>query len=451
MSNAEHSVVASNDWTHKLLGEVYAVPSRSGLYKKADCYGSGNPMVHMPQMFRGFTVDSTDAVRVRVGPLELSRFGLESGDLLFARRSLTLEGAGQCSLVPQLKEPTTFESSIIRVRLKTEEVLPIFLNFQLSGEQGLRRRLRFIRQVAVSGVSSTDIASIPISFPSLSEQRTIARILTTLDNVIEKTEGLIAKYQAIKQGMMHDLFNRGIDSSGSLRPTQQQAPDLYKQSELGWIPKEWDVKAIGDFVESLIDGPFGSNLKTEHYVTEPAVRVVRLQNITDSGYDDTDPAFISQSHAKFLSRHKVVGGDVLIASLGDDNHPPGRSCLYPSNLPPAVNKADCFRLRCNNETAVNAFVSYSLNASFVRKETKRFTQGVTLVRINGSNMKKVRIRLPLVDEQRKIVERLRAIESTIEKQQILEQKYRLQKSGLMQDLLTGKVRVIADEEKEVLP
>jgi type I restriction enzyme S subunit len=282
-------------------------------------------------------------------------------------------------------------------------------------------------------------------------QRKIARILTTLDNVITQTEALIAKYQAIKQGLMHDLFTRGVDATGKLRPPKSEAPELYKQSELGWIPKEWEVCKIGDFVDSLIDGPFGSNLKTEHYVDEPCVRVVRLQNISNSGYDDSEPAFITQSHANFLSRHKVVGGDVLIASLGDENHPPGRSCLYPSNLPPAVNKADCFRLRCNSVTAVNAFVSYALNTSCVRQETKRFTQGITLVRVNGTNLKKVSLKLPSVDEQQRIVQRLGSVNAIIATQNSIKEKYLLQKHGLMQDLLTGKVPVKADEPEEITP
>ena len=74
-------------------------------------------------------------------------------------------------------------------------------------------------------------------------------MLTTLDNLIEKTESLIAKYQAIKQGMMHDLFTRGVDVHGHLRPIQADAPDLYQQSELGWIPNEWEEGTIDDFCE----------------------------------------------------------------------------------------------------------------------------------------------------------------------------------------------------------
>lgn len=433
---------SNTNWVEKPLGQLVSLdreslsegtrPDFSFYYIDISSVSDGK--LHFP----------VDKIQFRSAPSR-ARKVLRRGDVLMSSVRPNLKAFAQFDH----SDETTVASTGFAVLSANANVDPRFILYAILSDEVTTQIESHVVGSNYPAINSRDIRRLLIKTPLPQEQRKIARILTTLDNLIEKTEALIAKHQAIKHGMMHDLFTRGIDANGQLRPTQQQAPDLYKQSELGWIPKEWDVKAIGDFVESLIDGPFGSNLKTEHYVTEPAIRVVRLQNITDSGYDDSDPAFISQSHANFLSRHKVVGGDVLIASLGDDNHPPGRSCLYPSNLPPAVNKADCFRLRCNSETAVNAFVSYSLNTAFARKETKRFTQGVTLVRVNGSNMKKVRIKLPLVDEQRTIVERLNAIESTIATQQAIGAKYRLQKSGLMQDLLTGRVCVKVDEAEEV--
>ena len=95
-------------------------------------------------------------------------------------------------------------------------------------------------------LNSRDVRRLLVLKPPYPEQRKIARILTTVDNLIEKTEALIAKYQAIKQGMMHDLFTRGVDENGHLRPTYEEAPDLYKPSELGWIPKEWEVERFRD-------------------------------------------------------------------------------------------------------------------------------------------------------------------------------------------------------------
>ena len=93
-------------------------------------------------------------------------------------------------------------------------------------------------------------------FPVLDEpeQRKIARILTTLENLIEKTESLIAKYQAIKQGMMNDLFTRGADDHGNLRPTRAEAPYLYEETPLGWIPKDWEISHVGQHLDRIEQG-----------------------------------------------------------------------------------------------------------------------------------------------------------------------------------------------------
>jgi type I restriction enzyme S subunit len=114
------------EWEVRELKDCYAIPSRNGLYKKASCYGFGHRMIHMPQMFKGVIVDVDDAARVEVDPRELERYSLEEDDILFARRSLNLEGAGLCSLVGKPREPVTFESSVVRVRLRREMIVARF-------------------------------------------------------------------------------------------------------------------------------------------------------------------------------------------------------------------------------------------------------------------------------------------------------------------------------------
>lgn len=194
-------------WEAVSLGTLYALPSRNGLYKPAKYYGSGTPMVHMPQMFRGLIVDVTDAVRVRLEEAEQRRFGLEEGDLLFARRSLTLEGAGQCSLVPDLNEPTAFESSIIRVRLDRSRAIPSYINQYLNTEFGYRNRLPFIRQVAVSGVSAEDVAWFPVACPRcLGEQTIIMERLRTADARTNRETQFLAKLRVLKTALMQDLL-----------------------------------------------------------------------------------------------------------------------------------------------------------------------------------------------------------------------------------------------------
>ena len=125
-------------------------------------------------------------------------------------------------------------------------------NFEKRGQPGTQVNL-----------NTTIVESELVFFPKFEQQQKIAKILTTVDNLIEKTQALIGKYTAIKQGMMADLFTRGIDLSGTpdtnpnygqLRPSYEQAPELYKQTELGWVPKEWEVIPSTDICERICVG-----------------------------------------------------------------------------------------------------------------------------------------------------------------------------------------------------
>ncbi|MEN9395881.1 MAG: hypothetical protein RLZ81_411 [Pseudomonadota bacterium] len=95
-----------------------------------------------------------------------------------------------------------------------------------------------------AAVSSSDVRAIPVSVFSVGAQRKIAAILSTIDTAIEQTEALIEKYRHIKAGLMHDLFTRGVLPNGQLRPPREQAPELYQETAIGWIPREWQYELL---------------------------------------------------------------------------------------------------------------------------------------------------------------------------------------------------------------
>jgi type I restriction enzyme, S subunit len=194
------------EWAVEELKDCYAIPSRNGLYKKATHYGSGHRMVHMPQMFGSMLLEVSNAVRVEVEPEELQRCALLEGDVLFARRSLNLEGAGLCSLVPPVEEPVTFESSIIRVRLDKTRIIPRFAAEFLRSEFGYLLRRAFIRQVAVSGVSSEDVGRFLIPQPTLAEQHQLLANLEAYDCALSTYKAELAKIVQLKSGLMNDLL-----------------------------------------------------------------------------------------------------------------------------------------------------------------------------------------------------------------------------------------------------
>jgi type I restriction enzyme S subunit len=284
-----------------------------------------------------------------------------------------------------------------------------------------------------------DYLQSQIGLPSLPEQRRIAEILDTLDETIRKTEQLIAKLKQLKQGLLHDMLTLSVDDNGELRDPERH-PEQFTRSSLGMVPVAWTIMPIRDVVDSAVDGPFGSNLKTEHYVPEPGVRLVRLQNIGNGEFHGEDRAWISRAHARTLERHDVRPGDVLVASLGDHNHPFARACLYPTTEAVGVVKADCFRLRVGAKY-FGGILAHVLNTPYWRKDVRRLAQGVTRDRVNLGNLLRVTVPVPPLTEQRQVLEVLRAAQSRLLGEQRAVAKLRLLRHGLAEDLLTGDVRV----------
>jgi len=160
----------------------------------------------------------------------------------------------------------------------------------------------------------------------------------------------------------------------------------------------WPEVALGDVALRLQDGPFGSNLKSSHYMAK-GVRVIRLQNIGVASFDDTNRAFVSEEHFDRLKKHGCLPGDVLIATLGD---PILRACLQPAWIPVALNKADCLLLRCDPDRALPEYVVRVLNSPQLQKQAELLSHGQTRPRINLSQLRSLPIPLPPLGEQRRI-------------------------------------------------
>lgn len=193
-------------WGLKPLGQILTESTKNGLYKPSQFHGRGPLMVQMGGLFAGDAATFDTATRVQVNPFEFNIFGLSNGDLLFARRSLVFEGAGQCVIVRNLVEPSTFESSIVRVRVRLEVAHPEFVFQFLRGHRSNAQRRKLIRQVAVSGVSGADIRELLVALPTLEEQSWIVERQLELKNRIDLESASAAKLRNQKAGLMDDLL-----------------------------------------------------------------------------------------------------------------------------------------------------------------------------------------------------------------------------------------------------
>ena len=194
------------EWALKTIDQILSEPTRNGLYKPSQLHGRGPLMVQMGGLFAGEAATFDTASRVQVSPFELNSFGLATGDLLFARRSLVFEGAGQCVVVRDLPEPATFESSIVRVRVKRNEAHPEFVGQFLRGHASGKQRRTMIRQVAVSGVSGQDIRGLFVPLPSLAEQTLALTRLEAIQHRIDSEHASLVKMRRQRVGLMDDLL-----------------------------------------------------------------------------------------------------------------------------------------------------------------------------------------------------------------------------------------------------
>ncbi|KPA10386.1 restriction modification system DNA specificity subunit [Candidatus Magnetomorum sp. HK-1] len=158
---------------------------RNGIYKKKEFHGSGVKIVNMGELFKYPRLKNIEMKRVELTDNEKNRFLLKQGDLIFARRSLTAEGAGKCSIVLEVKEDTTFESSIIRARPDQKKTVPIFLYYYFNSPYGKYLLGTILRQVAVAGITGSDLMQLTLTIPSLPEQKAIASVLSCLDDKID--------------------------------------------------------------------------------------------------------------------------------------------------------------------------------------------------------------------------------------------------------------------------
>ena len=165
----------------------------------------------------------------------------------------------------------------------------------------------------------------------------------------------------------------------------------------GWVWATVDQCAIDE--DGITDGPFGSNLKSEHY-TESGPRVIRLQNIGDGRFQDAR-AYISEEHYESLKKHAVIEGDVVVAMLGEVLP---RSCAIPAGVAPAIVKADCARVRLNQKLVSTALAVAVLNSEPTRKRVNGLVKGIGRPRVNLGHIRSIPVPVPPRPEQERILD-----------------------------------------------
>jgi type I restriction enzyme S subunit len=278
-----------------------------------------------------------------------------------------------------------------------------------------RKYLQKISQGSTfEAINSKELSDLLIFLPAVTEQKKIAEILTTLDEAIEKTSQIIEKTKEAKKGLMQKLLTRGIGHK------------KFKKTEIGEIPVEWEVGEISDYGEILTGNTPPTNVPQYYGNEYPFVSPFDLGNKR-----------IIRKTEKYLSKEGFVvaralpANSVLVVCIGSTI---GKTGIAGTEL--ATNQ-QINSIICKNSDY--NFVYYY--ATFINQEFKQLagTQAVPI--LNKGNFSKVKVAIPPLSEQKEIGGKLSAINEEIEKESDHKEQMELLKKGLMQVLLTGKIRV----------
>jgi type I restriction enzyme S subunit len=334
---------------------------------------------------------------------------LKKNDILYSHIN-SIKHMGKVALYDGMS-PLYHGMNLMLLRPNESKVHPKFLFVYLSSEFG-RAHARKECKSAINQASlgQGDIKNLKIHLPSLSEQRRIAEILDTIDEAIQKTEALISKLKAMKQGLLHDLLTRGLDKNGKLRDPKAH-PEQFKDSPLGRIPKEWDVRPLG--------------------VTATLQRGFDLP-IQDRRAGDV-PIFGSNGIDGHHNESRVSGPGVITGRSGsigfvyytDTNFWPLNTTLYVKEF------------HGNRPKFIRLFLE-SLRLD-------RFTAATGVPSLNRNFVHPIEVTVPEPAEQDRIVDVVEAHDARIRTEEQYRDKLKLQKKGLMHDLLTGKVRVQSND------
>ena len=320
------------------------------------------------------------------------------------------------------EKPITTNQGFINIHCGNK-VETLFLYYWITQNRALLER--FAQGSTFLELSKKDFRRFHIDLPPLPEQLKITEILSTVDETIEKTDAIIQKTQQLKKGLMQKLFTEGI---GHTR---------FKETKTGRIPEVWEVVRLAKVSEIR-----SSNVDKKSYPSEIPVHLCNYLDVYNNEYIDEKIDFMEATATTAeIDKFSLNKGDVIItkdSETADD-------IAVPSVVIEALNNVLCgyhlALLQPNAERVDSIFLSKLLSSAPINNQFVRLAQGLTRFGLNVSSIQNAIIPLPSLDEQHQIAQILSEVDTKIETEKAFKAELEQLKTGLMQVLLTGKVRV----------
>ena len=244
-----------------------------------------------------------------------------------------------------------------------------------------------IESVLVGGgrakLNAEVMMNLDVKLPSYGEQTKIGAFFSKLDNLITLHQRKYEKLKNIKKSMLEKMFPKN----------ENKIPEIRFKG----FTDDWEQRKLDDIADDIADGPFGSNLKAEHYTEEKEARIVQLSNIGETGWHDENVKYTTFTHAREISRSIVTPNSLIMAKM----MPAGMTIICPNADKMYVLSSDAVKIKLKNNINATYFVSMTKSKEFLQ-QIDCDAQGSTRTRTSISKIRKMNVPVPELSEQTKI-------------------------------------------------
>lgn len=348
---------------------------------------------------------------------EFPKYALQKGDILFARIGAT---AGKTAIVRD-NIKGIFASYLIRLKIQKQDVFPEFAFYETQSETYWSQARRQREGQLKKGINATMLSDFMLPLPPFKEQRAIVGVLGVVDSAIEYADRAVVKTERLKRGLMQQLLTLGIGHTET------------KQTPIGNIPKNWEVTTIDK--ECLVGtGGTPSRNIAEYYGGK--ISWVKSTEVDYGIISKTEETITEEGVQN--SNAKVYPAGSLVMALYGQGTTRGKCAIL--GIDAAVNQA-CAVLQSKGQIHI-PYLFYWCQKSY--SAIRGFSQGANQANLNMGIIRSLSIPLPPLSEQKKITEILSIVDSKLNIEKSEKEKTKRIKQGLMDLLLTGKIRIKVD-------
>ena len=396
------------DWQTKTLGEVG--DALIGLtYQPSDVRGYGTLVLRSSNIQEG-TLCFDDNVFVEKGINE--RIMVRPGDILICVRNGSRNLIGKTALLDERIVGMTFGAFMAVFRSPIGK----FVNY-LFQSNILKRQINEHLGATINQITNRSINSFEIPLPPTElEQRAIAAALSDVDALLAKQGQLIAKKQGLKQAAMQQL--------------------LTGQTRLPGFSGDWEVKRLGEIAE-VKTGPFGSALHESDYV-QVGTPIITVEHLGEFGVTRQNLPLVSDSDCKRLRSYALEFGDIVFSRVGSVD----RNALISEEEVGWLFSGRLLRVRPDKTRVFAPYLSFQFHTEKFKNAVLTLAVGQTMASLNTKILKSMFVSLPKIDEQTAIAAVLSDLDAEIVALEERQTKTRALKQGMMQELLTGRTRLV---------